>query len=250
MANNTIPNAQFLAPPAVTALRQEARTVDSKFSPMTRTISDDMREEREDLREAAEQTLNVIADLDLEGRVKWVSPSWKQVIGTPPGSVEGRLISEIVVDNQHVFHDAIESMKEDDSRSRFVRFAVRMGPNSTLKSAPERQQSVSESKTDDGGAAQNAEIQPGQAEDDQRDILSMEAQGIMVFDRLADDASHVRAISGLVTEALTDNKLNLDNVDAPTLHPSKRSDNRFASPPRGIPRYWSGGTSKLLDNAS
>jgi hypothetical protein len=33
--------------------------------------------EREDLKEAAEQTLNIIVDMDLEGCIKWVSPSWK-----------------------------------------------------------------------------------------------------------------------------------------------------------------------------
>ena len=194
MADNTTSNTQFLAPPAVTALRQEARSIDPKFSPMTRSLSDDMREEREDLREAAEQTLNVIADLDLEGRVKWVSPSWKQVVGTPPESVEGRFISEILVDNENVFRDAIESMKVDDSHSRFIRFAVRIGPNSTLKQAPERQPSGLETETPSTDAVRDAEIQPGPVEDDQRNILNMEAQGIMVFDRLADEASHVSAM--------------------------------------------------------
>lgn len=194
MAENTTSTTQFLAPPAVTALRQEARSIDPKFSPMTRSLSDDMREEREDLREAAERTLNVIADLDLDGRVKWVSPSWKQVVGTPPESVEGRLISEILVDNENVFHDAIESMKVDDSHSRFIRFAVRMGPNSTLKQSPERQPSGSETETLAKDAVRNAEIQPGPVEDDQRGVLNMEAQGIMVFDRVADEASHVSVI--------------------------------------------------------
>lgn len=198
MADNTIPNSQFLAPPAVTALRQEARSVESKFAPMTRSLSDDMREEREDLREAAEQTLNVITDLDLDGRVKWVSPSWKQVVGTLPETVEGRLISEILVDNVDVFHDAIESMKVDDSHSRFIRFAVRMGPNSTLRQAPEKQPPGSQTETLASDAVRDAEMQPGPVEGDQRDVLNMEAQGIMVFDRLADEASHVSVMHPLL----------------------------------------------------
>ena len=112
MSGNGTPNPQFLAPPAVTALRQEARSVDPKLNSMTRSLSDDMREERADLKEAAEQTLNVIVDLDLDGRVKWVSPSWKQVVGTPLGSVEGRMIADLLVGNKNVFQEAIESLKK------------------------------------------------------------------------------------------------------------------------------------------
>lgn len=191
MASSGAQNAKFLAPPAVTALRQEARSIDPKFPPMTRSLSDDMREERDDLKQAAEQTLNVIADLDLEGRIKWVSPSWKQVIGTSPDSVEGRLISDILADNQNVFRDAIESMKEDDSRSRFIRFSVRKGPYSTLKSSPESRPPAPESPSNDGDGADDTEVKPETAEDSRRDIINMEAQGIMVFDRLADGESHV-----------------------------------------------------------
>jgi serine/threonine-protein kinase RIM15 len=121
MADNGSTTPQFLAPPAVTALRQEARNINPK---MTRSMSDDMREEREDLKEAAEQTLNIIVDLNLDGRIKWVSPSWKQVIGTAPESVEGRLISDLLLGNKDVFCDAMEAMKEDDSRSRFISFYV------------------------------------------------------------------------------------------------------------------------------
>ena len=68
MADNGSPKPQFLAPPAVTALRQEARNINPK---MTRSLSENIKEERDDLKEAAEQTLNIIVDLDLEGRVKW-----------------------------------------------------------------------------------------------------------------------------------------------------------------------------------
>jgi hypothetical protein len=40
-----------------------------------------MRAEKEDLKEAAEESYNVIMDLNLDGRVRWVSPSWDTVIG-------------------------------------------------------------------------------------------------------------------------------------------------------------------------
>ena len=41
-----------------------------------------MRAEKDDLKEAAEESYNVIMDLNLDGRVRWVSPSWDTVIGS------------------------------------------------------------------------------------------------------------------------------------------------------------------------
>ncbi|KAJ5875118.1 uncharacterized protein N7473_012465 [Penicillium subrubescens] len=191
MADNGSPTPQFLAPPAVTALRQEARNINPV---MTRTLSEDMREEREDLKEAAEQTLNIIVDLDLEGRIKWVSPSWRQVVGSPPESVEGRMISEILVGNKNVFRDAIEVMKEDDSRSRFIRFSVQMGPDSVLRYAPEPRPIESENDTKREGKSpeeKTTETEPSQVEgEDNHDVLTMEGQGIMVYDRTDDEAGH------------------------------------------------------------
>ncbi|KAJ5183893.1 hypothetical protein N7492_001509 [Penicillium capsulatum] len=186
MAENGSPNPRFLAPPAVTALRQEARNIHPK---MTRTLSEDMREEREDLKEAAEQTLNIIVDLDLEGRIKWVSPSWKQVVGTAPESVEGRMIADILIGNKDVFRDAIEMMKEDDSRSRFIRFSVQMGPDSVLKTSPEPRPIPPQTET--AGTTAEETPEPSQAEGEKsNDVLTMEGQGIMVYERTDDEAGH------------------------------------------------------------
>ena len=184
MANNDSPKPQFLAPPAVTALRQEARNIDPK---MIRTLSDNMREEREDLKEAAEQTLNIIVDMDLEGCIKWVSPSWRQVVGSSPESVEGHLISEILLGNKDVFRDAIESMRQDDSRSRFIRFALQMGPDSVLKYAPEPPPAATENQ------AICEVTEKSQEEEQTHNVLNMEGQGIMVYDRTDDEAGHVRS---------------------------------------------------------
>ncbi|KAH8691997.1 putative serine threonine protein kinase [Talaromyces proteolyticus] len=184
MAANDADASRFLAPPAVTALRAEA--AEPHRVSMERSFSEDMRAEREDLREAAEQTLNVILDLGLDGRIKWVSPSWKQVIGTPPESVEGKLISDILWSNKTCFQDAVKSMKEDDSRSRFIRFSICMGPDSMLR------KSVQNDDTDKDEA--EATVTGGMDEDvagnDDDDILNMEAQGIMVYDRSGDGEGH------------------------------------------------------------
>ena len=205
MSGNGTTNPQFLAPPAVTALRQEARSVDPKLNSMTRSLSDDMREERADLKEAAEQTLNVIVDLDLDGRVKWVSPSWKQVVGTPLGSVEGRMIADLLVGNKNVFQEAIESLKVDDSRSRFIRFSLPMGPDSLMKYSPESRPLETEQReqteASEGGEAavgKTEDVSPEKTEEEHPyGVLNMEGQGIMVFDRTADGAGHVGHVSAM-----------------------------------------------------
>ncbi|KAL4892542.1 hypothetical protein BDV59DRAFT_43394 [Aspergillus ambiguus] len=188
------PNRQFLAPPAVTALRQEARVLDPTLSPLNRPLSDDMQEEREDLKEAAEQTLNVIVDLDLDGRIKWVSPSWRQVVGTAPEAVEGRMVEDLLVGNKDAFRDATESMREDDSRSRFIRFALEMGPDSVLKYSPEPRPSEEiklEPVEHQGEEGVPSEVEPSQPSPEyNHDVLNMEGQGIMAYDRTAEGAGH------------------------------------------------------------
>ncbi|KAJ5555875.1 CheY-like superfamily [Penicillium sp. DV-2018c] len=195
MSGNDSPNPQFLAPPAVTALRQEARNIDPK---LVRTLSDNMREEREDLKEAAEQTLNIIVDMDLEGRIKWVSPSWTQVVGTAPESVEGRLISDLLLGNRDVFRDAIESMKQDDSRSRFIRFALKMGPDSVLKYSPEPPPTIADSATGQQGTEKD--VDDTNEEEYGHNVLNMEGQGIMVYDRTEDEPGHTMWMLRPLTE--------------------------------------------------
>jgi PAS domain S-box-containing protein len=212
---------------------------------MTRTLSDDMREEREDLKEAAEQTLNIIVDMDLEGRIKWVSPSWKQVVGSSPESVEGHMISEILLGNKDVFRESIESMKQDDSRSRFIRFAVQMGSDSVLKFAPEPSPVAKETSATDAEG-----VDDSHPEDEQnRNVLNMEGQGIMVYDRTDDEAGHVSQ-SERLSCWITDSFPITDYVDAATLDRAKRSHNRSAAPARRVFGGWSRGIGKLPDRTS
>ncbi|KAI1142684.1 hypothetical protein F5Y05DRAFT_408132 [Hypoxylon sp. FL0543] len=155
-----------LAPPAVSSLRAQAIG-----RSMERSLSADIREEREELREAAEQTLNVIVDLNLDGTIRWVSPSWTDVIGTQPNTVEGTPIADLIIsEDKSAFAEAIESMKEDDSKSQYIRFTVYLGPLSKLY------------PTDDGREPEADEAGPATVE--------LEAQGIMVYDRTTGSESH------------------------------------------------------------
>ena len=170
MATSESLSEQVLAPPAVTALRQEGTGA---------PVAMDMREERQDLREAAEQSLNVILDLGLDGKIRWVSPSWEDVVGTRVESVKNKPIADILLSNNDAFANAVEAMKKDGSKSRIIRFKVHMGASSIL-----RQDTV---KNDDPPEGSDGE--EGIAEEEQE--LNLEGQGIMVYDRSSGDDSHV-----------------------------------------------------------
>ncbi|KAI1374156.1 hypothetical protein F4677DRAFT_447800 [Hypoxylon crocopeplum] len=158
-----------LAPPAVTSLRAQAIG-----RSMERSLSAGIKEEREELREAAEQTLNVIVDLNLDGSIRWVSPSWVDVIGTEPQSVEGTLVADLIVsEDKSAFAEAIDSMKQDDSRSQYIRFTVYLGPLSKLYPTD-----LSEEPEEPEG------VEAGPA------TVELEAQGIMVYDRTTGGESH------------------------------------------------------------
>lgn len=178
-----------LAPPAVTSLR--AQTAGA----MERTFSQDIREEREDLKEAAEQTLNVIVDLNLDGTIRWVSPSWIDVIGTQPDDLKDKHISDVVVSEPtSIFTDVVESLQGDDSRSQFIRFCVRLGPLSKLL-VPGNGTRVSQGKDDDDDDDDDDKqiaTEPQENPDAEMDqsftlagepqVVDLEAQGIMVHD--------------------------------------------------------------------
>ena len=118
-------------------------------------------------------------DLSLDGTIRWVSPSWTDVIGTTLESVKGKPIKELLVsDNKEVFAEIVESMLKDDSRSRMVRFTVQLGPASRL--APIE---IPDQLAVEGEDAVMAV--------DERSTIDLEGQGIMVYDRSSGGESHV-----------------------------------------------------------
>jgi serine/threonine-protein kinase RIM15 len=174
-----------LLPPAVAALKHEAAgsSANNNRVAMERSVSQDMREERQDLKEAAEHSLNIIMDLDLESRIRYVTPSWKDVVGTAPEEVAGKSVLDIIWDGADGFAETIESVKKYDSRSHIVRFSVCMGPHSILRKRRSRP------------AADETPEQAPQSPtvDDGEQVLNLEAQGIMIYDRTTGAESHVRA---------------------------------------------------------
>ncbi|KAF2681967.1 putative response regulator receiver RIM15p [Lentithecium fluviatile CBS 122367] len=170
----------MLAPPAVRALKEEAAANSMLRVSMERTVSEDMRNEREDLKEAAEHSLNVIMDLGLDGKIRYVSDSWKDVVGTNPEDVVGKPVADLVLGNPNQFAETVESIKADDSRSHIVRFSMRMGPQSVL--------GRKRSKHAEGEEQESTPATPVEADEER--IVNLEAQGIMVYDRTTGTESH------------------------------------------------------------
>jgi serine/threonine-protein kinase RIM15 len=161
-----------LVPPTVTALRHEALgdSTPARIL-MERSFSQDIQEGSRELKEAAEQTRNIILDLGLDGVIRWVSPSWTDVVGIHLEAVKGNPISKFIEDKPEAFTEAIKSLMNDDSKSQFVRFAIKVGIRSDLEPMLTAEQKA-------------------EAEGD-KSILVLEGQGIMVYDRTSGGESHV-----------------------------------------------------------
>lgn len=172
-------------PPAVAKLKNEDSDSDyARRQKMQRSFSQDIREEREDLKEAAEHSLNIILYLSIDGNVKWVSSSWQDVIGTPTESIIGKPIADIVIEDKNAFANAVENLQKDDSRSIIVRFSTHVGKLSALSPKslpPDISEDAPESDTDD---SKENEAAP-------RHTIDLEAQGIVVYDRTSGEISHV-----------------------------------------------------------
>ena len=191
MASNNEQPSQFLQTPAVTALKKEDAENRAELS---RSPSMDMKAEREELKTAAEQSLNVILDLGLDGIVRWVSPSWKEVVGTLPEHVKGKPIENLLLSSKDAFANAIESMRNDDSKSRIIRFCVSMGPHSVLRE--------NASNADDANTRpEGADVKPIEAPD-QEQILNLKGQGILVYDRTSGGESHVSCERSKIDQSL------------------------------------------------
>lgn len=146
--------------------------------PMERSFSQDIQEGTRELKEAAEQTKNIILDLSLDGRIRWVSPSWTDVVGTSLETVKDKPIAEFIADDPRAFEKATDSLKNDDSKSQFIKFAVKIPRDTVLEPMVDPALRKEEDAKDLEDAAEEI-------------LLQLEGQGIMVYDRPSGGESHV-----------------------------------------------------------
>nr|POF12968.1 serine/threonine-protein kinase ppk18 [Quercus suber] len=181
-----------LLPLAVTALKVEAAKGDSSRVDMERTLSADIREEREDLKRAAEQSLNAIIELDLQGSIRWASPSWVDITGDSAESIIHRPIADLLVENRTVFADTVQAIMKDDSKSRTIRFAVkgRSAGREDDKNSGDDKTPVEPKAGFEGISGFVDHDKDAQESKQQHEKIDLEAQGIMVYDRETGEESH------------------------------------------------------------
>lgn len=196
---------------------------------MERSFSQDIQEGTRELKEAAEQTRNIILDLGLDGKIRWVSPSWTDVVGTALDAVKGRPISDFVADKPDVFTEAIKTLQSDDSKSQFVKFTVKIGPSSELQPMLRDDALYQE-------AVEKQETPPGP------EVLHLEGQGIMVFDRSSGGESHVSWIQRFLKAGFPDYLV--DHVDAAASHRNRTSNDCTPSGSCRIAGCWRRGACK------
>ncbi|KAL5596800.1 hypothetical protein BROUX41_006516 [Berkeleyomyces rouxiae] len=175
-------------------------TLRAEAASMQRSFSQDIREEREELREAAEQSLNVIVDVNLDGTIRWAGPSWAELIGTDSSQVIGLPFSDLIVsENKNVFLEAVEMMKKDDSRSFGVHFAMDLGSQSRLIRTPPTptiQTTFASEEGDNDDNGKPSDVKQSQAnktvleQEESTPIIDLEAQGIIVYDAASGGESH------------------------------------------------------------
>ncbi|OQO06268.1 hypothetical protein B0A48_08856 [Cryoendolithus antarcticus] len=205
-----------LLPPAVSALKEDAAKDSQSRAQMERTISMDIREEREDLKKAAEQSVNAIMEMDLKGNVRWLSPSWQDLTGHAVSGLLGKPIGDMLLGNTTIFTTCVDSIRKDDSKSQIIRFTVRPPAESgsiltspievrdTAAEVPLEKKAPSEETAPDSVDAPDSAEAPDPAEaasqavaqeadaveEEQAQGIFLEAQGIMVYDRTSGAESH------------------------------------------------------------
>lgn len=145
---------------------------------MEQAATIDIKEEGKELREAADESLNVILDLALDGTIRWVSPTWPDVVGTETEDVRDRPIRDILVENESAFADGVDALRRNDASSKIIRFSVHTGPKSRFAG------------NDDASDMSEQDVADPNVVEQPR-ALDLEAQGIMVYDRATGEESHV-----------------------------------------------------------
>jgi serine/threonine-protein kinase RIM15 len=201
----------MLVPPAVAAIREDAARDGSSRTQMERTFSMDIREEREVLKKAVEQSVNAMLELDLENKVRWVSPSWQDLTGHSVASLVGKPIDEVLLDNPTVFADCVEAIRKDDSKSKIIRINVKLPENfwNARDSADQELvqgevgiDSAESGKPQEGelptihpdvqieSKDEDSETQQDCRPNDRPLAVELEAQGMLVYDRTTGEESH------------------------------------------------------------
>ena len=141
------------------------------------------------------------------------------------------------MDDKDAFQRAVETMKSDDSRSFKLRFAVAMGSMSKLSKDASAISSPAESEVE---AFQMDEM----PEQQQQTTLTLEGQGILIYDRATGEPSHVSSPNPELVVALL---MSSDDVGCTPFRGAYRNHNRPRPSSGRIAWRWCGYVGAVSD---
>ncbi|KTW28372.1 hypothetical protein T552_01633 [Pneumocystis carinii B80] len=133
--------------------------------------------EEQDLKETAKesQRINIVIELSLDGKFKWVGPSWKEVIGIDTERIIGQPISDFLVGNENIFSYATNVLLKDDSHIFRIHFSIVTN--------------IASDREDENGS-----------QGEFTGVIEMEGHGILIRDRFTLNAIHTMWIARPVIE--------------------------------------------------
>ncbi|KAG5519964.1 hypothetical protein PMAC_000241 [Pneumocystis sp. 'macacae'] len=136
------------------------------------------------------QRINILIELSLDGKLKWLSPSWKDIVGIDSKQALGRPISDFLVGDDNVFSRAINVLLEDDSHIFRIYFNVvtNLSPIDEI----ERDISFISNNEETASFKNKNEVSSRKK---LTGVLEMEGHGILIRDRFTSNAIHTMWIA-------------------------------------------------------
>ncbi|KAG4304656.1 hypothetical protein PORY_002049 [Pneumocystis oryctolagi] len=153
-------------------------------------------EEEQDFKQTAKesQRINILIELSLDGKFKWLSPSWKDIVGIDSKEVLGKPISNFLVGNDSIFTHATNVLLKDDSHIFRIHFNIITNMFSVYD--PEKNTTLAFNNENasfkDNNDAFYRENLTG--------VLEMEGHGILIRDRFTSNAIHTMWIARPVVD--------------------------------------------------
>lgn len=161
--------------------------------------------EQVDLREASADSLPVVMELDLDGRIRYVSSNWETVVGTAVRQILHRPISDLLIGatpaDLSVFNDALAQMVRDNASYK-VKFVTATNDRTSdagatrdgsgvelLRTAPESLDQAPVQDPNQPGPTCGEPLRPSSLSSsasshvsNNGDVIELEAQGILISD--------------------------------------------------------------------
>ncbi|SCU77319.1 LAFA_0A01068g1_1 [Lachancea sp. 'fantastica'] len=164
----SLENSADLLSNSISASPDSSRSHDSDpSSPTGSTLSYD-----EYLKVATDTSASILMELNMDGRIRYISPIWEDIVGTKVDDVVGQAVSDILVGTEQdrsVFQRATDLMIREDCSYR-VRFLV------------EAEHSENDSKIDSDVTTVSTTLEPN--------TIELEAQGVVISDATNNIPTH------------------------------------------------------------